>query len=134
MTARLSHPVRRALAAAAGVVVAAATVLVACPATPATAVAKPAAVTDGYARFQVLTPTLIRTEYAGDAVFTDATTFTAVNRSFTPPAYTTTVTADGYREIRTSALTLRYKQNSGPFTAANLSVLIAATGATAHPA
>ena len=40
----------------------------------------------------------------------------------------------GYREIKTSALTLRYKQNSGPFTAANLSVVVTATGATGHPA
>ncbi|AGL16789.1 glycoside hydrolase family 31 [Actinoplanes sp. N902-109] len=103
-------------------------------AAPAAAGAASAPVTDGNARFQVLTPTLIRTEYAGDGVFTDAATFNAVNRSFPAPAYTTSVTADGYREIRTSALTLRYKQNSGPFTAANLSVTVTSTGATAHPA
>ncbi|GIM89131.1 ricin-type beta-trefoil lectin domain protein [Paractinoplanes toevensis] len=101
---------------------------------PAAAAAAAAAVTDGNARFQVLTPTLIRTEYAGDGVFTDAATFTAINRSFPAAAYTTSVTSDGYREIRTSALTLRYRQNSGPFTAANLSVVINSTGATAQPA
>ncbi|MEV4641240.1 ricin-type beta-trefoil lectin domain protein [Actinoplanes sp. NPDC049548] len=120
----------RFLAAAAGLMTAAAGVAVA-PAPAAAAAA--AAVTDGNARFQVLTPTLIRTEYAGDGSFVDATTFNVLNRSFTPPAYTTSVTADGYREIRTSALTLRYRQNSGPFTAANLSVTIASTGATARP-
>jgi hypothetical protein len=49
------------------------------------------------------------------------------------PDYTTSVTADGYRQIQTSAVTLRYKENSGPFTAFNLSVTIAATGATANP-
>src|SRR3569833_720787 len=112
---------------------AAAAVVVAVPATPASAASAAVSVTDGSARFDVLTPTLIRLEYAGDGAFTDATTFNAVNRSFTPPAYTTTVTADGYREIRTSALTLRYKQNSGPFTASNLSVAISTTGATARP-
>ncbi|UQU65823.1 ricin-type beta-trefoil lectin domain protein [Couchioplanes caeruleus] len=102
------------------------------PGQPAQAAA--AAVTDGSARFQVLTPTLIRMEYAGDGAFTDATTFNAVNRSFPAPAYTTTVTSDGYREIRTSAVTLRYKQNSGPFTASNTTLTVGSTGATARPA
>src|SRR3954470_3581647 len=91
------------------------------------------AVVDGSARFQVLTPTLIRMEYAGDGAFQDATTFNAVDRNLPAPAYTSTVTADGYREIRTSALTLRYRQNSGPFTAANLSVAVTATGQLANP-
>ncbi|MCO5974073.1 ricin-type beta-trefoil lectin domain protein [Actinoallomurus soli] len=129
-----TSPVRRsAVVSALATLATAASVVVALPPSPATG-APAAAVTDGSARFEVLTPTLIRTEYAGDGVFTDATTFNAVNRSFTPPPYTTTVTADGYREIRTSALTLRYKQNSGPFTASNLSVAITATGTTARPA
>ncbi|MCW2143963.1 ricin-type beta-trefoil lectin domain protein [Actinoplanes cyaneus] len=114
----------------------AATIAVVAPPATATATATAAAaaaVTDGAARFEVLTPTLIRMQYAGDGAFTDATTFNVVNRAFTAPAYTTSVTADGFREIRTSALTLRYKQNSGPFTAANLSVAITATGVTARP-
>ncbi|GAA2520572.1 TIM-barrel domain-containing protein [Winogradskya humida] len=104
-------------------------------ATPATATgrAAAAAVVDGSARFQVLTPTLIRMEYAGDAAFQDATTFNAVNRNLPAPAYTTAVSSDGFREIRTSSLTLRYKQNSGPFTASNLSVVVTSTGATANP-
>src|SRR3954454_10378601 len=129
----MSRPLSRTLAAVAAVIAATAVGPIATPAAPAAAAAALAAVTDGNARFQVLTPTLIRTEYAGDGAFTDAATYTAVNRSFVPPAYTTSVTADGFREIRTSALTLRYKQNSGPFTAAKLSVVIAATGVTAHP-
>lgn len=38
------------------------------------------------ARFQVLSPTLIRTEYAGDGRFEDRSTFNAIGRgSFTPP-------------------------------------------------
>ena len=91
-------------------------------------------VTDGSARFEVLSPTLIRLEYAGDNVFQDATTFTAINRAFPAAAYTTDVSSDGYREIKTSALTLRYKQNSGPFTAANLTVAVGGTNVTAAPA
>ncbi|MFI5736365.1 TIM-barrel domain-containing protein [Kribbella sp. NPDC051587] len=99
---------------------------------PATADTANAVVTDGNARFQVLTPTLIRLEYAGDRSFQDATTFNAVNRAFPETPFTTTVTADGFREIRTAALTLRYRQGSGPFTRANLTVTGA--GITAAPA
>jgi hypothetical protein len=61
-------------------------------------------VVDGKARFQVLSPTMIRLEYAGDGAFQNATTFNAVNRSFARTSYTTTVTRDGYRVIRTGAL------------------------------
>jgi alpha-glucosidase (family GH31 glycosyl hydrolase) len=98
--------------------------------------AGPAGVTviDGNARFEVLSPTLIRLEYAGDGVFQDATTFNAINRTFPVASYTTDVSSDGYREIITSAVKLRYKQNSGPFTPSNLSVLVAGTNVTAAPA
>jgi len=89
-------------------------------------------VVDGNARFEVLSPTLIRLEYAGDGAFQDAATFNAVNRSFPAAAYTTDVSG-GYREIVTSALTLRYKEGSGPFTAANTSVLVGGTNVTAAP-
>src|SRR5689334_22159091 len=82
------------------------------------------AVIDGNARFTVLTPTLIRLEYADDLAFQDATTFNAVNRDLPAPAFTTSVTADGFREITTSALTLRYRRGSGPFTPANLSIRV----------
>src|SRR6185503_9070830 len=41
--------------------------------------------------------------------------------------------SEGVREITTSALTVRYRRNTGPFTPANLSVQLA-TGATAAPA
>ena len=126
------RPPSRQLAAVVSLFVASAVALVAAPSNAAAAVTS-AAVTDGGARFQVLTPTLIRMEYAGDGAFTDAATFTAVNRSFPAASYTTSVTSDGYRVISTSALTLRYKQNSGPFTPSNLSVAIASTGVTANP-
>lgn len=95
--------------------------------------ASAAEVVDGNARFQVLTPTLIRLEYAGDGAFQDGSTLTAINRSLPVPAYTTSVTPDGFREIRTSKLTLRYRQGSGPFTPANLSVTLADTGVVAAP-
>jgi hypothetical protein len=127
---RRRHPSRCVRGAAAAILLCAAVVF-AVPTTPAAAASE--AVVDGNARFAVLTPTLIRMEYAGDGAFQDATTFNAVNRAFVPPPYTTGITADGYREIRTSALTLRYRRNSGPFTAANLSVVLTATNTTANP-
>ncbi|ADB30605.1 glycoside hydrolase family 31 [Kribbella flavida DSM 17836] len=91
-------------------------------------------VTDGNARFQVLTPTLIRLEYAGDRSFQDATTFTVVNRPLSRTPFTTRVTPGGFREIRTSALTLRYRQGSGPFTRSNVSMVVHGNGVTASPA
>jgi len=92
-------------------------------------------VTSGDARFQVLSPTLIRTEYAQDGAFTDAATFNAIGRGdFTPPSYTTS-TSDGWLTVATDAMTLRYRVGSGPFSAQNLSVQLKAGGApvTATP-
>lgn len=87
-----------------------------------------ASVTSGNARFQILSPTLIRTEYAQDGKFTDSATFNAVGRTaFAPTSYTSS-TSDGWLTISTSALTLRYQEGSGPFDAQNLSVRLSAGG------
>ncbi|HEY3870483.1 MAG TPA: TIM-barrel domain-containing protein, partial [Actinocrinis sp.] len=96
------------------------------------ATAASTAVVDGDARFEVLSPTLIRLEYAGDGAFQDSPTFNAVNRSFPAVPYTTNV-SNGYREIITSALTLRYREGSGPFTATNTSIVVSGTNVTAAP-
>ncbi|MGW7530907.1 TIM-barrel domain-containing protein [Amycolatopsis sp. NPDC054798] len=88
--------------------------------------AAPPAVTAGQARFEVLSPTLIRTEYAGDAKFVDAGTFNAVGRgSFAKTPYTATK-RDGWLTIRTSAVQLRYKLGSGAFSDDNLTVQLRA--------
>lgn len=72
------------------------------------------------ARFEVLSPTLVRTEYSGDGHFEDRATFNAIGRgAFTPPHYTSSV-RDGVLTITTSAMTLRYRVGSGPFTTGNL--------------
>ncbi|WP_344662367.1 TIM-barrel domain-containing protein [Catenulispora subtropica] len=104
-----------------------------CPGSAAAATPT-AIVIDGSARFTVESPTLIRVEYAGDGVFQDSPTFTAVNRAMPVPAYTTSVSG-GYRIIQTSALTLKYLEGSGPVNGSNLSVnLTAGTQAvTAYP-
>src|ERR1700747_233876 len=67
------------------------------------------AVISGDARFEVLSPTLIRTEYAGDAHFTDADTFNAIGRDNFAPARFSAQTVAGWLTIRTQAMTLRYK-------------------------
>lgn len=85
-------------------------------------------VSSGDARFEILSPTLIRSEYAGDRKFTDAPTFNAIGRDgFTPAAYTARESG-GWLTIRTTAMTLRYKVGSGQFDAQNLSVQLAAGG------
>jgi Alpha-glucosidases, family 31 of glycosyl hydrolases len=89
----------------------------------------------GDARFEVLSPTLIRTEYAGDGKFTDDPTFNAIGRDgFTPAPYSARTT-DGWLTITTSAMSLRYQVGSGPFDAHNLSVRSTAgtTPVTAAP-
>jgi hypothetical protein len=83
LLSRLSSAIRRiprsklvracvALAAAAALVV---------PGPPAVAAHGGQVVRSGSARFEVLSPTLIRMEYAGDGVFTDAATFNAIGRA-----------------------------------------------------
>ncbi|MFD8425002.1 TIM-barrel domain-containing protein [Streptomyces sp. NPDC059668] len=85
-------------------------------------------VSAGDARFQILSPTLIRTEYAGDGRFTDAPTFNAIGREgFTPTEYIAE-TSGGWLTVRTSAMALRYRIGSGQFDARNLSVRATAGG------
>ncbi len=94
------------------------------------------AVRSGDARFEVLSPTLIRMEYAGDGHFTDAATFNAIGRDgFRPTSYRKRVT-DGWLTIDTGELTLRYKVGSGAFTAQNVSLRLRSGDqtVTAHPA
>ena len=72
-------------------------------------VANPQAViTSGSARFTVLTPEMIRIQYSADGRFEDRATFGVVNRRLPVPAFKQTQ-KDGILEIKTSALTLRYK-------------------------
>jgi hypothetical protein len=88
--------------------------------------ARASAVTSGDARFEVLSPTLIRTEYAGDTHFVDAPTFNAIGRDGFAPTKFTTHTIDGWLTIQTQALTLRYKVGSGAFGTDNLQVQLQA--------
>ena len=79
----------------------------------------PTEIRDGPARFQVLSPTLIRLEYADDRSFEDRPTLTVPIRGAEPVEVRTRV-REGVREIRTTSLVLRYRIGSGPFTSRNL--------------
>src|SRR4051812_7036618 len=98
---------------------------------PAAASAATGSVRDGAARFEVVTPTLIRLEYAADGRFEDGPTFNVPSRHFAAMRFHTSV-EHGYRVIDTGRVTLRYREGSGPFTAANTSVQVG-RGVTGHP-
>ena len=82
---------------------------------------------DGPARFEVLSPTLIRLEYAADHGFENSRTLTAVQRD-APRTKVTTSRNHGTRVIKTSRAVLRYRLGSGPFGPQNLSLRIADGG------
>src|SRR5436190_1962287 len=91
-------------------------------------------VREGAARFEVLTPTLIRLEYAADGHFEDGATFNVINRDLPVPKFSTTNT-DGWLVINTDQLTLRYRDGSGPFDPSNTSISVNGSGSTVtgHP-
>ena len=114
---------RRTVAAALVTFTAISTIgLAALPAQAATPESR--AVVSGEARFEVLSPTLIRTEYAGDTQFTDRGTFNVVGRDdFAETPFTQSVD-DGWLTIDTGSMIVRYEQDSGRFTEDNLSVAL----------
>ncbi|AGL17154.1 TIM-barrel domain-containing protein [Actinoplanes sp. N902-109] len=80
----------------------------------------------GHLRVQVLSPTLLRIEYAADDGFEDRPTFNAVDRS---PGRTwfSAGTRGGELVVRTSAVTLRYKLGSGAVTSDNTTLQVGRT-------
>lgn len=70
-------------------------------------------VTAGHARFTILTPRLIRAEYALDSVFDDRATFTIVNRALPVPSFNVSRSSDTLT-ITTEALILTYKDSPPP--------------------
>lgn len=114
----------RAVAAIAAATTVAATLVSTTGASVASAAAPDGAVISGNARFEVLSPTLIRTEYAGDAAFVDAATFNAIGRDGFGQTPFTTQTSAGWLTLTTSAVTLKYKVGSGQFTDQNLTVTV----------
>ncbi|TRX39998.1 TIM-barrel domain-containing protein [Flavobacterium restrictum] len=84
-------------------------------------------VIDGNAKFIVLSPILIRTEYAGDGVFETKKSFNITNLDLPVPTYTSQVN-NGWLEIQTDKILLRYKQNSGRFDPSNLKISLNLNG------
>lgn len=80
--------------------------------------AQSATVVEGDARFEVLSPELVRLEYSPNGSFVDQPSFTILDRNFTVPSYTTSV-QNGWMVLTTSDMVLRYQLGTGPFTAAN---------------
>jgi len=75
----------------------------------------------GNARFEFLTPSLVRMEYSPAGGFIDAPTAVVQKRDW-PVVQVRSTHRQGWLIAATSAMTLRYRLQSGPFTAANLSV------------
>src|SRR5206468_1035509 len=71
---------------------------------------------------------LIRMEWAESAAFEDHASLFVINRLLPAPKFTATK-QDGWLTIQTAAVTLRYRENSGQFTAENLSATFLLNGA-----
>jgi hypothetical protein len=82
------------------------------------------------ARFEFLTPSLVRMEYSPNGRFVDVPTAVVQKRHW-PAVNVTTTQSDGWLVEKTSAMTLRYRLHSGPFTASNLLVSWNAPGSGA---
>jgi hypothetical protein len=75
-------------------------------------------VVDGPVRVEVLSPQLLRLEYAQDGQFEDRPTLNAVARNVRPPWFTARRVGTELR-VRTKRVLLRYQEGSGPFGPAN---------------
>jgi alpha-glucosidase (family GH31 glycosyl hydrolase) len=82
-----------------------------------------AVVRDRGARFEILTPTLLRLEFAPDGRFEDSPTLTAINRRFAKPRFTTRVEGNT-RVIRTDRVTVRWRRDSAGFSPASLTIAV----------
>jgi len=88
-----------------------------------------AIVTNGNARFTVLTPQLIRMEWSENSQFEDHASFVFINRRLPVPRFRRE-SENGWLVLRTDKLVLRYKEGSGQFTGDNLRVEFVLNGAT----
>jgi len=88
-----------------------------------------AVVTAGHARFTVLTPELIRMEWAADGKFEDHASFVFLNRRLPVPKFTAqTAAPGGMLKIETGKLTLEYRPDNAAFNKENLSIALTVDG------
>lgn len=78
--------------------------------------------TDSDVRFTLITDGVVRMEYAQNGNFVDNRSFIAVNRNY-PRVDFDIKKKNGWIEIKTSKMKLRYKLNTGKFTANNLEIV-----------
>ena len=74
-----------------------------------------------YTRFTVLTPQTIRMEWDSTGAFNDYESFVVINRDLPVPNFTKSI-VDGWLVIKTQAMEIRYRENSGRFSSTNLSI------------
>ena len=99
---------------------------------PLIALAAPQVTTEvaaGHARFEFLTPSLVRMEYSPSSRFVDAPTAVVVKRKW-PQVHVIRKTESGWLVLDTGAMVLRYRLGSGAFTSGNLEVNWNADGRT----
>ena len=84
----------------------------------------------GNNRLSVITPTLLRLEYAKDGKFVDDPTMFAYDRTSMLPADSLDIRRadDGWYEITTPALRIRYNADGFPFSTSNLNVFYTLNG------
>ncbi len=75
----------------------------------------------GHARIQVLSPDVIRLEYSPRGRFTDNPSISIENRTLTAARYHVSE-SNGYLDVSTDKLSVKYKMGSGPFSATNLTI------------
>jgi len=85
----------------------------------------------GHARFEFLTPSLVRMEYAPDGRFVDAPTAVVQKRDW-PAVNAQSSRENGWLVVHTSDMSLRYRLDSGPFSADNLQVTWTHQGNAQH--
>ena len=95
--------------------------LTACGCLEAQDLQKNIAYEDANVRFTVISDGIIRLEYAPDGKFVDNKSFIAVNRQYPAVDYKLK-TRGRWVEIATSKMVMRYRKDSGAFSAENLSI------------
>ncbi len=86
-----------------------------------------AIVVEGNARFEILTPHIIRMEWSEDGKFEDHASLTFTNRKLTVPEFQKTRNTDEL-VIKSDVFELHYKLNSGKFNKTNLKIIFNADG------
>lgn len=86
-----------------------------------------AIVASGQARFTVLTPQLIRMEWAADGKFEDRASLVFINRRLAAPGFDSDFDGE-WLVLRTNKLLLRYKRSSGRFSPENLEISLTLNG------